>query len=142
MKLTDWEECVESRSASKIRPNKSKAEALIDISQKRIEFFNKITLSDENACFIFEGYYSSIIEMVHALALVEGYNIQNHICLGYYLRDVLKKDILFNMFDDCRFKRNNLIYYGNILDFENSLEVIDSCKKLTKIIRQILRKKL
>jgi len=90
---------------------------------------------------VFEGYYSSILEMLHAIVVLEGYKVNNHICLGYYLRDVLKNDELFRFFDDCRFKRNSLVYYGKRMDFEIAKDSIEKAKKLIKELKNIADKK-
>jgi hypothetical protein len=34
------------------------------------------------------------------------------------------------MFDDCRFKRNSLVYYGKTLDLSVAKESIEKCKQL------------
>lgn len=51
--------------------------------------------------------------------------IKNHLCLGSFLKDVLKKEKLSRDFDDCRFKRNSLVYYGNRLDLKTAKETIE-----------------
>ena len=106
MKEASWDECLNYNSAIKITPDKEKAASLIETAEDRIEFSLR-ELTEKNANYVFEGYYSSILEMLHAIVVLEGYKVNNHICLGYYLRDVLKNDELFRFFDDCRFKRNS-----------------------------------
>jgi hypothetical protein len=54
--------------------------------------------------------------MLHALVITKGFKVENHICLGYYLRDVMKREDLYRIFDSCRKDRNSLVYYGNLLD--------------------------
>jgi len=86
---------------------------------------NKIEVGSVN--YIFEGYYSSILEMLHAVVILKGYKVNNHICLGYYLRDVLKRDDLYRIFDDCRYKRNSLVYYGRKMPLETAEDAIRKC---------------
>ncbi len=52
----------------------------------------------------------------------------NDICIAFYLRDVLKREDLYRVFDDLRYKRNSLTYYGNKMDFETCKEAIEKCK--------------
>jgi len=87
---------------------------------------------------VFEDYYTSIVELIQAIAFSEGYNILNHVCLGFYLRDVLKKEDLFRIFDDLRFKRNSLTYYGNRMDFETSKQAIKKSIKLIKELQSLV----
>ena len=136
MKESSWGECLDYSSAVKITPDKEKAASLTETAQDRINFSLK-KLSGKNANYVFEGYYSSVLEMIHATVILDGYKVNNHICLGYYLRDVLKNDELFRLFDDCRFKRNSLVYYGKRMDFETAKDAIEKAKKLIKELRKI-----
>ena len=99
-------------------------------------------IDEKNANYIFEDYYSSLLEMLHAIVLLDGYKVDNHICLGYYLRDIFKREDLFRIFDDCRFKRNSLIYYGTRMDFEIAKDAIEKGKKLCKEFEKILSEKV
>jgi len=140
MKESSWSECLNYSSAIKITPDKEKAISLVETAQDRIKFSLK-KLSGKNANYIFEGYYSSILEMIHAIVILDGYKVNNHICLGYYLRDVLKNDELFRIFDDCRFKRNSLVYYGKRMDFETAKDTIEKAKSVIKELKKIIHKK-
>lgn len=77
------------------------------------------------------------MEILQALTFSKGFNVLNHICLGFYIRDVLKRGDLFNIFDDIRFKRNSLTYYGKRMDFETARDSINKCKRLIKELRSI-----
>ena len=140
MKESSWDECVNYNSSIKVTPDKEKSKSLIENAEERIDFSAR-ELTEKNANYIFEGYYSSILELLHALVLLEGYKVNNHVCLGYYLRDVLKNDGLFRLFDDCRFKRNSLVYYGKRMDFETAKEAIKKVKKLINELKNIINKK-
>jgi len=52
----------------------------------------------------------------------------------------LKVIHLFRIFDDCRFKRNSLVYYGRKMDFETAKEAVKRCKELIKEINKMLEK--
>lgn len=82
MKEASWNDCLESNSSIKITPDKGKAKSLIETARERIEYSNR-DINEKNANYIFEGYYSSILEILHALVLMDGYKVNNHICLGY-----------------------------------------------------------
>ena len=140
MKESSWGECLNCSSAIKITPDKEKAASLIETAEERIKFSLR-ELNEKNANYVFEDYYSSILEMLHALILLKGYKVSNHICLGYYLRDVLKNDELFRLFDDCRYKRNSLVYYGKRMDFDTAKDAIEKAKKLIKELNIIIKEK-
>ena len=140
MKESSWAECITCNSAIKITPDKEKAASLIETAESRIQVSTK-ELTEKNANFVFEDYYSSILELVHSLVILDGYKVNNHICLGYYIRDILKNDDLFRLFDDCRFKRNSLVYYGKRMDFETAKDSVEKAKRLVKELKSIINEK-
>ena len=141
-KESTWEECIESNSSINISPDKSKAKSLVDTAVGRNKFLDKSELNEESSNYIFEGYYSSTLEILHALVLLKGYKVSNHICLGYYLRDILNNKKLFRLFDDCRFKRNSLVYYGRKMDFETGKSAIEKCKSLIKELNELVNNEI
>lgn len=141
-KESTWSECVESNASILVSPDKAKARSLFETAVGRNQFLERNEVGESSANFIFEGYYASILEIIHALILLSGYNVNNHICLGYYLRDVLNRSGLFRMFDDCRFKRNSLIYYGRRMDFETAKATINKCKQLIEELKFLFEMKI
>ncbi len=134
MKETSWDECLSNNSAKMVTQDIQRAESLIETAKERISLIKEI--NEKNCNFVFEDYYTSILEMLQAKTFKKGFNIINHMCLGFYIRDVLKREDLFMTFDDLRYKRNSLTYYGTRMDFETAKQAIDKCKKLiTEIIK-------
>ena len=138
MKEASWNDCLHSNLSVKITPDKGRAKSLIETAENRIKFSNK-ELNENTANYIFEDYYSSILEIVHAFVILEGYKVDNHICLGFFIRDVLNREDLFRIFDDCRFKRNSLVYYGKRMNFETAKGAIERAKKLMNEFKKILK---
>ncbi|MEK6937959.1 MAG: hypothetical protein AABX04_02850 [Nanoarchaeota archaeon] len=138
---TDWEECLETSSSVRVSPNPAKARSLIDTAMGRIVFLSENQIKENNANYLLESYYSSVIELLHALVVLEGYSVGNHICLGYYLRDIMDKPELYRLFDDCRIKRNGLVYYGRRMDFDTAKIGIEKCQKLIKELNVLLSKR-
>ena len=116
MREKDWSECLEFGKSFRITPDVEKAKSLLETAEERIGQAAK-EIKEGNVNFVFEDYYSSIIEIIHGIISVDGYKVLNHVCLGNYLRDVLKREYLSIVFDDLRFKRNSLAYYGKKMDF-------------------------
>ncbi|MBI1971213.1 hypothetical protein HYS47_05685 [Candidatus Woesearchaeota archaeon] len=141
-KESTWEECIESNASLKVTPDKAKVKSLMDTAAGRIQFLAENKVKESNANYLFENYYSSALEMMHALVLLSGYNVNNHICLGYYLRDILQKEPLFRLFDDCRVKRNSLVYYGRKMDFETAKFGIEKSRQLISELNSLLHDKL
>ena len=130
MKEINWEDCLTNTSAKSITPDIHRAEALIETAKERISLVKEVT--EKNCNFVFEDYYTSLLELLQAIAFKKGFNILNHVCLGFYMRDVLKREDLFTLFDDLRFKRNSLTYYGNRMEFETAKQAIEKCKRIIK----------
>jgi hypothetical protein len=135
MKEASWDDCLISSSSSKVSPDRFKARSFLDMADSRIRFLESLHINEENANFIFEGYYSSLNEALHSLMISSGFKVDNHICLGFYLRDVLKDDVQFRAFDDARKKRNSLRYYGKAMDFEVAKVSIEKISSLFKEIK-------
>jgi len=86
---------------------------------------------------VFEDYYTSLLELLQAITFKRGFNVLNHVCLGYYLKDVLKRKDLYIIFDDLRYKRNSLTYYGSRMDYETAKQAIERCKKIIEEIDKL-----
>lgn len=140
MKDNSWQDCIENNSCLKISADQAKARSLLDIAYQRISFVKKIKPDEENINFLFENYYSSVLEHLHALLLTNGFTVKNHICLGYYLRDIMKNERLFRMFENCRFSRNVIVYYGTTMSFEKAAKSIRDCEFLMKEIKTAIGK--
>ncbi len=141
MKEACWDDCIASKNALRVSPDPSKSKSLAEISKGRIDFLSNLKTTESNANYIFEGYYSSLLELMHAILLLEGYKVGNHICVGFYLKDIMKREDLFNSFDDCRYKRNSLVYYGRSMEFEIAKDAVDKCKRLIMELEKIIKDK-
>ncbi|MBI3334405.1 hypothetical protein HYZ97_02875 [Candidatus Pacearchaeota archaeon] len=130
MRETNWNDCLTDNSARTITPDIDRARALEQTAKDRIQVIAGI--NEKNCNFVFEDYYTSLLELLQAMAFKNGFNILNHICLGYYLRDILKREDLYFLFDDVRYKRNSLTYYGSKMDYETAKEAIEACKKIIR----------
>ncbi len=136
MKESSWKECIESGNSRNITPDILRAESLIEVSMDRIN--SVADINERNCNFVFEDYYTSVLELIQALALINGFKISNHLCLGFFLKDFLKREDLFHIFDDLRYKRNMLTYYGKRMEFDICKETINKCKGLIKEIKRII----
>ena len=122
---SSWNECLEKNTAFEKSKDANKAESLKATAIGRISFIEKQEINEENANYVFENYYSSITELIHSIAALKGFKILNHLCLGFFLREVMKQERLSRLFDDLRFKRNSLLYYGRKMDFETAKDAIE-----------------
>ncbi|NOQ38387.1 hypothetical protein GQ472_05870 [archaeon] len=138
MKESRWEECISYGSSLPVSSDMAKARSLIDTAKGRIYFLKRNEIEVSSVNYIFEGYYSSVLEMLHALVIKKGYKVSNHICLGFYLRDVMKRDDLYRIFNDCRYKRNSLVYYGRKMPLDTAEDAISKCISFIDALEDIV----
>ena len=128
MKEVCWRDCIDTISAKKVSPDVQRAHSLVETAKDRVSLIKEI--NERNCNFVFEDYYTSLLELLQAMTFKKGYNVLNHICLGFYLRDVLNREDLFFLFDDLRYKINSLNYYGRKMDFVTATQAIEKCKRI------------
>jgi len=126
MKAADWNDC--QQNVQVITPDPSRAKSLRETAHQRVQLVKNVT--KENCNFVFEDYYTSLLELLQALAFEQGFNIRNHVCVGHFLREVLQREELFPLFDDLRYKRNALTYYGNRMEYATAQEAIEKCQRI------------
>ncbi|MFA5406653.1 MAG: hypothetical protein WC307_04835 [Candidatus Nanoarchaeia archaeon] len=128
MKEASFDDCLANNSVKENTPDVKRAQSLIETAKERISLIKKV--NNKNCNFVFEDYYTSLIELLQAIAFKKGFNVLNHICLGYYLRDYMKREDLYIIFDDLRYKRNSLTYYGSKMEFETAKQAIHDCQRI------------
>jgi uncharacterized protein (UPF0332 family) len=109
-----FEDCLHSGNAQRREPDPGKARSLRATAEARIHFATRNSTKQE-LNFVFEALYTSLLELIHAHLLEKGYVVENHACVGYYVRDILRDESFFAQFDTCRYRRNGLVYYGKLL---------------------------
>ncbi len=132
-----WKRCLDEFNARKITVDKQRALSLKKMALNRKEFINSIPETDNNLKFIFESYYTLVIEILHSLAYEKGYNIENHVCLGFFLVEFYNLEKEQKLFDKFRKNRNGLVYYGNELSKQVLEKNIVEIREFVKLIETI-----
>ena len=97
MKEINWDDCLISKSAKTITPDIKRAESLIETSKERINLIGEV--NEKNCNFIFEDYYTSLLELLQATAFKKGLNILKHNFFSYFLKEKInKKEVLIYIF--------------------------------------------
>ena len=135
--MSDWEESIKEGKIIKISPNLERSESLKQSSLKLLNIINKIDLDNENGFFFITNYYDIILEVMHSLMFKKGYNVLDHPSIGYYIKDILKNQEIFESFDKYRKIRNNIIYYGKIIDDETSKQALKDLKELYNFVKEL-----
>ncbi|RLE41211.1 hypothetical protein DRJ16_06655 [Candidatus Woesearchaeota archaeon] len=112
-----------------------------EIVKQYLEHY-KTRKSEEEPLKFFKIFFQALKQknFVVYIALFLGYKISNHVCLCYFLREHLGREDLSRVFDDLRFKRNMLVYYGKRMEFSIALEAINHSKMLFSQLTNIFRK--
>lgn len=137
-----WDSCIKKKEVLNISKNIERTRSLIKQSEARKNFVMNQEIKKENAIFLLCDLYEAVVALLHALLYSKGYKVLNHICLGYYLNDVLKNRKLFDLFDKNRKIRNGNMYYGEEYDFETVKEGINELNLLYKELTAIINKDL
>ena len=133
MKLPDeFERYINKNIARKTKPDKQKAEFLINESETSLRGVKKrldlMGIDDDNVNSIVKDCYDIIMELVRAKLLLDGYVASGnyaHESEISYLRKLnfLDSEILF--LNELRYSRNSITYYGKILDKEYAEKVVE-----------------
>ncbi|MBS3137049.1 hypothetical protein J4232_01325 [Candidatus Woesearchaeota archaeon] len=120
----DWHSCIDDKNAIKMTSNSERIKSLLHSAKRRKDFVENHKIDDTNAEIIFSDMYEGCLELLHAFVAQKGYKVQNHICLAYFLRDNENDRELFMIFDRYRKIRNDVLYYGRMLDKGFSIKAI------------------
>lgn len=77
MRELSWSDCLENKTARKVSCDFERANSLIETAIDRISIINDV--NQKNCNFVFEDYYTSIIEILQAIVINNGFNIVNHL---------------------------------------------------------------
>lgn len=129
-------------------PDLSKANFLIKESEKGYSFINSIIknigLNEENANSIVKLCYDTLMELIRAKMLLNGYKAVGmgaHEAEVAYLREINFNENDIQFADKLRYNRNGILYYGVIFDKEYAEKVLEFMKKTHPRLMDILKPK-
>ncbi|MBS3050599.1 MAG: hypothetical protein J4400_00420 [Candidatus Aenigmarchaeota archaeon] len=126
----DWNNCIKEGNSVKITANKKRAVFLIKQAENTLKVLDQIHIDGNNVSVFFTNYYDALLELLHAFMYDAGFKVKNHYCLGYYLRDVIRDQESYRVFDRSRLLRNSSIYYGEHFDEAVLLSAIRDIKEV------------
>lgn len=80
--------------------------------------------------------YDALREYLECVALEKGYKIYNHECYYAFISEILELSREALIFDRLRKIRNGINYYGEMVEENDSKEVIKDLKKLIEIFKK------
>lgn len=139
--IKNFEEFISEGVVKKQSPNKSRARYLIEESKKSYESIKEIKenigITEKNANIIIRICYDSIMEMIRAEMLIQGFNSSGrgaHEAEVSFLKNLEFSENDIQFMDNLRFFRNGIIYYGKILDKEYASKVFYFLEKIYPVL--------
>ena len=121
--LKQFKEFLKEGTIKKKTPDFVRANSLINEAQKRKKFLkemnDKMGVSDENANYFIENIYDTVMELIRAKLLAEGYKSfgeGSHEAEVSFLRELNFPEPDVRFMNDLRYFRNGIKYYGKGFD--------------------------
>jgi len=144
--IKQFEEFIKENIVKKQRPDYSRADFLIQESEKSYNLLIKkiklLGISSETANDFVKSCYDIIMELIRAKMLLEGHNASGfgaHEAEISYMRVIGFNEKEVQFADQIRFFRNGMLYYGTVLDKEYTEKVIEFTKKIYLKLKKEVR---
>lgn len=128
----NFENSLKEGKAKIVVANKIRASSLFNSSNYAIETAKGISLGVGSSKTILRELYEGLREYCEGIGYLRGYKFLDHESIGYFLRDILKEQKIFNRFDRYRKLRNGINYYGEDIDLETVKEAMLEIPRLVK----------
>ena len=135
--LKTFDEFLEKGIMKKRTPDIARANSLLKEAKKRKKFlhelFKKIGLNDENANYFVENSYDTLIELIRAKLLIQGFYASGggaHEAEVSFMRNLGFPEKEARFMNDLRYFRNGILYYGKDFDASYGNKVLDFLNKL------------
>ena len=144
--LIKFQDFVNKGIVRKQKPNKSRAQFLIEESENNykflLELLNKLSIVDDNANNFIKQCYDILMEIIRAKMLLDGYyssGLGAHEAEVSYLRILGFEENEVEFLDQLRYFRNGMLYYGTILDKIYAKKVAEFTKRNYIILKKLVR---
>lgn len=146
--LQQFEEYIKKGIARKQKPDFSRAESLLQESERTItsikEIIQKIGINNNNANSIIKNLYDSLMEVIRSHMLQEGYYASGqgaHEAEVAYLRKLPIKEQDIQFINQLRHFRNGIVYYGKTYDKEYAEKVYKFLKQFKPQLEKTIKEK-
>ena len=130
MRFADF---IEKGLVKKISKDKSLARALLQNSEKDIEFLDSLKVNENSVRKIMTNFYDVLRSILEAVSAIKEYKIYSHEAYVYFLQEI-GEELLAIKFDRFRRIRNSINYYGKDISIEETKENIFEIKKMINIL--------
>ena len=144
--LKTFDEFLEKGIMKKRTPDLARANSLLKEAKKRKKFlhelFKKIGLNDENANYFVENSYDTLIGLIRAKLLIQGFYASGegaHEAEVSFMRNLGFPEKEARFMNDLRYFRNGILYYGKDFDASYGNKVLDFLNRLyPKLMKLIM----
>ena len=137
MVLKTFEEYIEDNIVKEITPDFQRAESLIEESDKKYSFLqkmiNSIGVEDDYANEYIEYCYNILMFLIRAEMLKEGFSSSGkgaHEAEVSFTKQLGFSDNDIQVLDKLRYYRNGILYYGKQFDKEYAIQIIEFTKRV------------
>mgnify|MGYP001589190581 CR=1 FL=1 len=135
----NFEDRLTEGRVKRVLPNKLRASSLFKSSAQAIDTAKLIRLDQGALKSILRELYEGLREYCEAIGYLKGYKFLDHESITYFLRDILKEQIISKKFDRYRKLRNGINYYGEDIDIETVKEAVVEIPGMIKGLEKFLR---
>ena len=142
--LKNFEEFLRHGVVKRRTPDLIRAKSLINEAEKRKKFLGKLSikigLADENANYFIETSYDTLIELIRAKMLAEGFKTSGegaHEAEVSYMRKFGFSENEVRFMNDLRYFRNGILYYGKDFDSEYGNKVLEFLNKIYPVLLKL-----
>jgi len=118
----------------KATPDKALARALLKGTRNDLKFLEKLKLDEKSSRKIMTNYYDSLRSILEAIASINGHKIYSHEAFKYFLKEILKEDLMAIKFDRFRRIRNSINYYGEDISVIETKENVKDIKEMVNLL--------
>lgn len=150
MKLPrDFEDYLGTGVIRKIKKDNQKAEFLVKESEASFrgltKRLNQMGVEEDTVNSIIKDCYDILMELIRAKLFLDGYSSSgnfSHEAEISYLKKLNFDENKIRFFNELRYNRNSINYYGKILDKEYAEKVINFTKKIYPILKKAIERSL
>lgn len=133
-----FEECLKQGFAKETKIDKIRAKSLIKSSKESIETAKNIPIKESSLKSIFREFYEGLRQYCEAIGYLKGYKFSSHEAITFFLKDILKEEIISNKFDRYRKLRNGINYYGDSISEESVKDAAIDIPKIINILTKYI----
>ena len=144
--LRAFEEFLKDVIITKATPNRMRADSLTAEAEKRKRFvkelLEKIKISDENANYYIESAYDTIMELLRAKLIIDGYKSHGegaHEAEISYLRKIGFSEHDARFANALRYNRNGIKYYGKSFEKHYAESAISFLNEIYPKLRGLIK---